>query len=236
VIREHTFNSAWWGAPVGIVSDPAFFALDPKEQRLQLDAYAWVEFVAPFDAVSPQTLTRLGFAQTDTQIGFKLDLRRLPPLPDFAALEVTSAAESPFVVEPGALSPFEHERFRVLPAITPAKLAERYTLWSNGLLARQPEWCLQLSGEGQVQGWFFSERDADGFHLTLAALHRAATVSGMLLYHKALSVYSGRGQHVGGARFSVTNTPVHNIYARLGARFLAPTGCWLWVRPDQENA
>jgi glycosyltransferase involved in cell wall biosynthesis len=29
--------------------------------------------------------------------------------------------------------------------------------------------------------------------------------------------------------FSVTNTPVHNIYATLGARFLPPGGNWMWL-------
>jgi hypothetical protein len=34
---------------------------------------------------------------------------------------------------------------------------------------------------------------------------------------------------LGEARFSIENRSVHNIYARLGAIFLEPTGCWLWT-------
>jgi hypothetical protein len=173
--------------------------------------------------------------QTDVQIVFKLDLRRLPPLPDFANLTIASAAEQPFTIGDDELGEFEHERGRYLPGITPARLKERYMRWANALIAANPDWSLRLQSDGKVQGWFLSEQDEKGFHLTLAALHRDATVSGLLLYQQALATYAQRGQRVGGARFSVTNTPVHNIYAHLGARFLAPHGCWLWLRPDAAS-
>jgi hypothetical protein len=206
MIREHAFNSRWWGEPVGIVSDPALFA------------------------VAPATLAEAGFAQTDTQISFKLDLRRLPPIPGGDELTVEFADETPFAVGADDLALFEHERYRHLPGITPARLNERYAEWSALLVAEQPKWCARLRAGPRTQGWFLSQRDDSGFHLTLAALHRDATVSGHLLYHAAISAYAAKGQRIGGARFSVTNTAVHNIYAGLGARFLAPVGCWLWVR------
>jgi hypothetical protein len=236
MIREHTFNSAWWGDKAGFVEDAALFARPAAERDTLLRDYAWVEYVAPLDTVAPDALLRAGFMQTDVQIVFKLDLRRLPPLPDFANLSVASAAEEPFSIGDDELGEFEHERFRYLPGITPAKLKERYRLWANALIAANPDWSLRLTHEGKVQGWFLSEHDAKGFHLTLAALHRDAATSGLLLYQQALAAYAQRGQRVGGARFSVTNTPVHNIYAHLGARFLAPYGCWLWINPSAEQA
>jgi hypothetical protein len=61
-------------------------------------------------------------------------------------------------------------------------------------------------------------------------LHRAATVSGMYLYQRAIVEYARLGARVGYARFSVENTAVHNIYARLGAQFLGAVGVWFWVR------
>lgn len=233
MIREHAFNSRWWGSKVGILSDLAFFSLSSFEQAKQLGEYAWVEFVSPLDAVSPQTLARAGFAQVDTQVNFKLDLRHLPPLPDFTDLVVESADQVPFAIEADDLALFQHERFRHLPGITPARLNQRYALWSSILIAEQPQWCLRIQHASHVQGWFLSRHDENGFDLTLAALSRDATISGMLLYHKALAVYAERAQRVGGARFSVANAAVHNIYARLGARFLAPTGYWLWLRPQE---
>lgn len=230
MIREHIFNTQWWGERVGIVQDPDFFSLTAARQQELLGSYAWVEFVAPLANVSPSALVRAGFFQADTQVGFKVDMTRIPPLPDFTDLAVTSAADTPFTIAPDDLAAFEHERFRYLPDMTTSKLSARYASWSKALITAQPDWCLRVMHGADVQGWFLSERDADGFHLTLAALHRKAQISGMLLYQIALSTYVQRGQRVGNARFSVTNTAVHNIYARLGARFLAPTGCWLWVR------
>jgi hypothetical protein len=231
LIREHAFNSQWWGEPVGIVSDTALFALDHQEQTEQLSAYAWVEFVGQGDTPSLEVLARAGFIHVDTQINFKLDLLHLPALPDFADVKIQAAADVPFTIGEDELAPFEHERFRHLPGVGPARLKERYKLWANRLIAAHPQWCLRVMYGDKVQGWFLSERDDAAFHLTLAALHRDATISGMLLYHSALSAYAELGQRVGRARFSASNSAVHNIYARLGARFQNPTEYWLWRRP-----
>ena len=230
MIREHAFNTQWWGEKVGFVYDPDFFSLDPAQQNELLRQYAWAEAVAPLDKIAPDLLMRSGFFHTDTQISFKLDMMRIPSLPDFTDVRVVSAAEEPFTIGPDDLAAFEHERFRYLPGISPDRLAARYVSWSNTLVMSQPESCLQITSGSEVQGWFLSEKDTTGFHLTLAALHQKAQISGMLLYQVAINTYAQRGQRVGGARFSVTNTAVHNIYAKLGARFLSPSGCWLWVR------
>lgn len=235
MIREHTFNSQWWGKPVGIVSDPALFALSHQDQVERLNAYAWVEFVGQLDAPAPEVLARSGFIHVDTQINFKLDLLHLPPLPDFADLKIQAAADVPFAIGEDELAPFEHERFRHLPGVSPAFLKERYMLWANRLIAVHPRWCLRIVHGDKVQGWFLSERDDSAFYLTLAALHRDATISGMLLYHRALSAYAELGQRFGRARFSASNAAVHNIYARLGARFQSPAEYWLWRRPADAS-
>lgn len=232
MIREHVFNTQWWGEKVGFVYDSDFFTLTPGRQRELLGNFAWAEFVAPLDKVSPRLLTRSGFFQADTQISFKVDMTRIPPLPGFTDLQIASAADEPFAIAPDDLAPFEHERFKHLPEISTEKLAARYASWAKALITAQPEWCLRVTHGEQVQGWFLAERDAEGFHLTLAALHRKAQISGMLLYQVALGEYVRLGQRVGGARFSATNTAVHNIYAKLGARFMAPSGCWLWMRGE----
>jgi hypothetical protein len=228
LIREHAFNSQWWGEPVGIVSDAALFALDHQDQRERLSAYAWVEFVSQGDTPSPEDLARAGFIHVDTQINFRLDLLHLPSLPDFADVKIQAAADVPFTIGKDELAPFEHERFRHLPGASQARLKERYQLWANRLIAAHPQWCLRVMHGDKVQGWFLSERDDSAFYLTLAALHRDATISGMLLYHRALSAYAELGQRVGRARFSASNSAVHNIYARLGARFQSPAEYWLW--------
>ena len=74
-----------------------------------------------------------------------------------------------------------------------------------------------------------------GLLVALAMLAGDATISGMLLYQKACAAYARLGYRVGEASFSVTNTAVHNIYAKLGARFSTPAGNWLWIKNSSNN-
>jgi hypothetical protein len=115
--------------------------------------------------------------------------------------------------------------------MTGRRLNERYATWSRQIIAAHPQTCVRISNEHGVQGWFLAEPSARGLHLTLAMLHRDAAVSGMLLYHKALLGFKGRGATLGWAAFSVRNMPVMNIYAGLGAHFTATSGCWMWLSP-----
>ena len=231
MIRTHDFNTRWWGGPVGIVDDPAFFNLPAAERQSQLDAFEWVEYRQPLDASPPlNALLDAGFFQADTQIAFLLNLGKLDESPSTAALEVRSASAHPFTVSAADLAHFRHERFRHLPGCSGERIDRRYALWANDLLQASPETCVQVLLDGRLQGWFLS-RPARSNHLelTLAMLAGDATISGMLLYQKACIAYGALGYRVGEASFSVTNTAVHNIYAKLGARFAAPLGNWLWI-------
>ena len=228
MIREHEFNSAWWGAPVGIVDDRAFFELDAAEQDAVCSAYSWVEYAEQLDAApAPDLLRRARFNAVDTQVRFRISLNRIESTPSIERLSALSADESPFDVSNAGMRSFEHERFRFLPGVTHERLDERYAIWANQLIARHPAWCLRISDGEAVQGWYLSEARADKpLGLTLAMLSADARISGQLLYQKALIEYARRGARIGEAAFSVSNTPVMNIYATLGARFLRPRGCW----------
>ena len=230
MIREHAFNSAWWGRPAGIVEDPAFFSRSDEEQGRALSPYAWAEFRCSLEtAPDPWTLARRGFAQVDTQLRFRIPLKRVPAgSPSSAALAVRSAHEEPFLLRDGNLPFFDHERFRHLPGASPEALRRRYALWANELLRRSPEWCLQVGPPGDPQGWFLAEPEEDHLHLALAMLRPGAAISGFDLYAAALGAFAERGMRLGEARFSIENRAVHNIYARLGAVFLETIGCWLW--------
>jgi hypothetical protein len=230
MIKLHEFNTAWWGAPTGIVTDAAFFALPLPEQRAALQAYEFVEFRAPLDERHPHLgLRRAGFFWADTRLAFRLDLR--PIAAPSSNLEVISAADSPFTLGPDDLAHFEHEPFIHLPGITADRLTERYARFARQVLAEHPGWCMRVSSGGVTQGWFFARPQPDGLlNLTLAALHRRATISGAHVYRAGTHAYGRRGARLGTADFSVLNTPVPNIYAALGARFLTPRGGWLWIR------
>lgn len=224
MIAKHDFNSEWWGEPCGIVTDPGFFALPAPEQSRLLGEFAWVEFRAPLHEAPPAgALGAAGFQWVDAQVGFRIDLRAVAP--PRSAPEVLPATEIPAA----AMRAFHHERFSELPGLTTERLARRYADWAAGLVAANPEWCIEVRHDGAPQGWFCS-RPERGLNLALAMQHRDATISGLDLYAAAFVAYAQRGARVGWASFSIRNGGVHNVYADLGARFTPPVGCWLWWR------
>lgn len=217
MIREHRFNSQWWGGRVGIVED---LDLEGRER------FDWVELRAELATAPLEEIASAGFFQVDVQLPFRIALARVPETPSLTALQIERA---PFPIEPDDVAPFAHERYRYLPGMTEERLTKRYADWAAAQVAQHPEWCLRVTSGGKTQGWFLSQMTAEGLNLELAMLHRSATISGALLYQKALVEYARLGARVGYARFSVTNTAVLNIYAQLGARFLPPVGTWLWL-------
>jgi hypothetical protein len=238
VIREHEFNTRWWGSPVGILDDPAFFDLDPSAQDEACASYAWVEYSAQLDAApGPDRLGRAGFYCVDTQIRFRINLSNVDSTRSIGRLSATSAVESPFEISIDELKSFEHERFRFLPGITAELINGRYALWSTLLIANHPAWCLKISDGADVQGWFLAQAyPGKPLNLTLAMLKFDAHISGHLLYQRAMLEFAARGARIGDAAFSVANTPVMNIYAALGARFLPPKGYWLRWSPRSVGA
>ena len=83
MIRDHEFNSRWWGGRVGILDDPAFFSRPEADRRQMLAPYRWVEFRRSVEKVDdPWLVSRADFAQVDTQLRFRIGLKRLPPRPD----------------------------------------------------------------------------------------------------------------------------------------------------------
>ena len=231
MIRRHDFNSRWWGGDVGIVADEDFFALPEDARRAQLSPWAWVEHRGPLDPERAARCAAAGFAQVDAQLAFRIGLRGVRSTPSTDALAVELADAVPFAIEADELADFRHERFSVLRGATTEALNRRYALWSEELLAAQPEWCARVLEGGDVQGWFLAQERPRGLELTLAMLRKGARLSGHALYRRALLAFRERGARIGFASFSVRNTAVHNIYADLGARFVDPIGCWLW-QPD----
>ncbi len=235
MIRRHEFNSEWWGEDVGIVCDSAFFEVPLRDQAAALQNFAWVEFVQPVSQLPlRRAMAAVGFFHADTQIRFRLDLRRIPnQCPDQLAVE--SASEFPFQVSPAEIRPFLHERFGVLPGITQSRLSARYCLWASRLIASDPGTCLSLNLRDETQGWLLAHSDDQGIELTLAMMSAGARISGYDLYARAIAHFADRGHRLGHASFSVRNSSVLNIYSRLGARFLEPREAWMWVREPQHR-
>ena len=232
MIKKHEFNTEWWGEEVGVVTDSEFFRQSSAEQRAALQQFAWVEFVQTVSKVPDRrVLAGAGFFNIDTQVRFRLDLTHIEPSACAKSLQVEIASQSPFGIQDGDLSRFQHERFYALPGASEARVNNRYVRWSNNLIHEHPATCLRFSQDSRVQGWFLSHPESGSIDLTLAMLGSAASISGFDLYSRALGEYAGLGFRLGLASFSVRNGAVHNIYAKLGARFLEPRECWMWIRP-----
>jgi len=232
MIKQHEFNTEWWGEEVGIVTDVAFFSQSTADRQRALERYAWVEFIQPANRLPDRGLmAEANFSYTDTQVRFRIDLAHTQPNSCAASLQLEVAAEHPFSICDGELRLFPYERFYAIPGATEAKVNNRYVRWANNLISQNPATCLRFQQDGRVQGWFLSRPGSGSINLTLAMLSAAATASGFDLYSRALVEYAKTGFRLGEASFSIRNTPVHNIYANLGARFLEPRECWMWVRP-----
>lgn len=234
MIREHEFNSRWWGGRAGVLDRLDFFELSDAEQKSALEAFEWVELRAPLEDAPLAAIQRSGFFQVDVQIPFRIALSRVPSSPSLSEFTVERASETPFTIADDELAPFDKERYRHLPGVTPERLTRRYGQWSRLLLESDPAWCLRISSNGRVQGWFLSQNTRDGLALELAMLHREGTISGTYVYQKALLTYAADAR-LGFARFSVANPAVLNIYARFGAQFFAPAGSWFWIRTPSAS-
>ena len=229
MIRENVHNTAWWGKPVAVVEDAAFFALEPAAQQAALRTYAWAEFKSPLASAPPfLRLAVNGFTLVDLQIGFRLMLGAVPDSPSLADFDCQFADQTHFEVGLDEPRRFEHERFLQIPGASPERLAQRYVRWANQLVRENPGWCLRVLYQGKVQGWFLAALTNQGLHLALAMLSKSAEASGLHLYQKALRAYAAKGARLGFASFSASNTAVLNIYSQLGARFTPAEGVWLW--------
>ncbi len=233
MIAEHVFNTRWWGDAVGVVTNPEFFTLALTDRSELLKPYAWVELSLGLSESlrHARAIFETGFIQVDTQVMFRINIRKIPDSKSLAGLQAQFADEDPFSMESGMVADFTSERFLQIPGATQERVNQRFALWSMDLITASPDYCVQVLHDGQVQGWFLSQPD-EGVNLSLAMLSSKATVSGMYVYRKALRAYAERGHTLGWASFSISNTPVHNIYSNLGAHFVAPRGNWLWFASD----
>ncbi len=227
MIRRHEFNSEWWRGEVGIVDLDSFANSSDEVVIEACSEFDWVEARSKDQSTDLSIrLSRLGFRQFDTQIGFRVGLKDNPPTPSLESLEATSALVTPFELRSEEILPFSQDRYSWIPDSDSNRARERYALWGVDLILNQPEHALAISREGEVQGYFLSRNDNGRLDLTLAMLRKGAVITGMHLYQRALSAYAQAGWRVGSASFSARNLAVLNIYSSLGARFTGIETFW----------
>jgi hypothetical protein len=187
-----------------------------------------VEFKSPLPVRELFRYTAAGFRLTDTQIAFRIALDKIEETPSTLKLDCVAASTQTFRLDAASMSDFQHERFAHLNGVSSDRITSRFADWANQLLQAHPDFALEVSYEGQTQGWFVAEPTKKGLYLALAMLARGSTLSGANLYRKALHHFAAQGQSIGHAGFSASNTAVLNIYSQFGARFTAAHGTWLW--------
>jgi hypothetical protein len=220
----------WWGKPVGLITDVAFFEQSPGVQQEQLQEFDWVEFRQLYDRPAPVwPLAAAGFTHADIQIRFKLGLHQVAGSSSLEAMDAVFAGDDAFEIDAEDMAHFDHERFSLLPGATAERVSRRYVIWANAVIRDHPQWCMEIRAQGIPQGWFISKMEGKSLNLTLAGLKKDASISGMHLYHKAMVEYAKRGARIGFASYSATNAQVMAIYAKLGVRYLVPEGFWLWT-------
>lgn len=234
-IVETPYNTRWWGRPFGRITDAGFFDLPADAQVRLLSEFDVVEFAdTDSEGRHARRLAAAGFWPGDTQIPFQLNLRgfKAEKRPSYlSSLQLVSAADAPFTLTAEDMPVFAAERFWQLSGIRPEHMAQRYALWSNDLIASDPEMCFQARSAGRVTGWFLGRRiDRSKVELTLAMARSDAGPAGGFIYEAAMYAYAAAGLRLGQAAFSVRNGAVLNIYSRLGARFEAPRDIWLWQK------
>lgn len=228
VIREHAFNTRWWGAPVGIIDPAAFVASDPATRIAALRAWAWAECAT--EAPTPtlrEALMTAGFVHADTTIRFRLDLRRVTSTMSPGSTHIRHGTHVR-ALDLSNMRPFAHERFALLRDATPERVSARYQQWAEQLHRDTPSTVLVFESDRRPAGWFLSLPRGQQLDLALAMTASDGGLSGATLYREACVQYARDGFRIGEAGFSVRNLDVLNVYASLGARFTSVRECWLW--------
>jgi hypothetical protein len=223
MIRTHDFHSHWLGVPAGIVDDEALFFLPADRREELLRPFHFTEFRTRAPRLALRAaLAESGFLYADSQLPFRIRLRELPPPAECDSALIQPASQTPFSLHPESLADFASERFSCLPGMTQSRLNQRYCLWGETLIRDSPGLCLLVRVNAVPQGYFLSQEDKGTIHLVLAGLFKNASLTGLDIYKLCLTRYAHLGYGIGHASISASNSAVLNLYAHLGARFLAP--------------
>jgi len=229
MIKVHEFNTQWSGQRVGIITDYGFFSLPFRERKELLKSFSWVECVGLSSQLPVrERLSHCGFYHADSQVQFRLGLRKVPQTCTGKQLRFLSFAERRFELSSSQMMTFRHERFYSIPGQDETLVAQRYAIWAHRLMNEYPETCIAGYLHDTLQGWFLSHPMNSVLDLTLAVLKCDAVISGLDFYSGATAYYCSQGYRIGRAGFSLRNTAVHNIFASIGARFTEPREVWFY--------
>lgn len=128
---------------------------------------------------------------------------------------------------------FATGRFNVDPRIGPELGGKRYAVWVENSLHSQSQIVVKALLRGQLVGFFIYENRPDGstyWHLTaVSPAHQGQGVGGVL-WRKMIMLHQREGCRRIETVVSARNTPVLNLYAKLGFRFEPPHMTFHWSR------
>ena len=119
MIRNHKFNTGWWGDPVGIVHDPTFFSLDAAKQREPAGTLhlGGVLFTIGSDSTTAGPHRRRIHSDRHSDTIFA-ESNKVGSTTSMDRLDFHFADQRNFKIEVEELAMFTHERFQHIPDCT----------------------------------------------------------------------------------------------------------------------
>jgi hypothetical protein len=233
MITSHAFNSAWWGAPVGITATFEALASSPETMRAAAEPYEWVEARVPVaDLPSEWPGPCNGFTWVDLQLGYRVALKRVESLP--STWSVAAADRRPIDLD--NFADFSAERYSRIPGATSQRLAERYRLWATDLIEASPHACATVLRGDEVAGYVLGSVAGTKASFTLAVASRRSTAHGLGIYLGAAALYRNLGATSMHASLSASNLPALNAHVALGCLFVSATSIWLRYSENLEQS
>lgn len=136
-------------------------------------------------------------------------------------------------IENIAAHAFGFERFHVDPRLQRRLADHRYVVWVRNSLAHPAQCLYKISDGGNLVAFFVTESKPDGlcyWHLTAVAPAFQGMGYGKRVWRQMLHFHKQEGATRIGTTIAGGNTPVLNLYVRLGFRFQPPEVTLHWVR------
>jgi RimJ/RimL family protein N-acetyltransferase len=228
-----------FGFPVGQIERIAVLGADAstdfeafEEWRAQQDIRL-VSCRLPHDRlVESMFLEDRGFRFVEMVYSPRLDrLDTVLALPDGPQIEPATAADRA-AIEEIAGTAFATGRLLLDHRIDAALSAERYRVWVRNSFENPRHAVLKAMIDDALVGFFIVEDKADGsayWHLTAIAPGWQGRGVGTALWKGMIARHHAAGRTAVETTISAHNTPVINLYARLGFRFQPPETTFHWT-------
>lgn len=158
--------------------------------------------------------------------------------PDEMELREATSEDLP-ALEAVAAGAFATGRYRLDGRLDPALSAARYRFWVRSSAANPRHATLVGLVEGRLAGFFIVERSAPErcyWHLTAVAPEFQRQGVGKRLWRAVLARHRREGVDRVDTTISLHNTPVLNLYSRLGFSFAPPQMTFHWLQGERLGA